>query len=548
MTIKQPIVVIRRLVLVVLTIIAIANITSSLVRSWGQPQIQSRLELYQTNLLLHASEWQDKNTDAVTPQNSTPDLTAARKALLGTEPLKTAQKQYQESRQLAQTTQSQISERLQELSSKELATPPDVAKPQQQMPPIADPASASPQRQQLQKSLSQVKQLIDELDLRLGILQAQQGQTDAAIKSWSKLSDQSSVDTIDPPEASLAQTAAVLMGLWSEPPRLLPDAEPIIQKNLDSWFRYRALTQLYQLQQRQDALLSLQAKEQEIAEQAIFKLAVVGGIPGVGGLLGVGLLLFVLAQRLLQGKRSLLATNGDVPWETPWDWEIVWQVLILGFFFIGQLLLPVLFEVLGFNPVSFSVRMQAFYVLISYLLMAFGGLLVLYFSIKAFLPLPDDWFRFKLRSNWIAWGLGGYLVALPLVIVVSLINQQLWKGQGGSNPILPLALEGRDSVALLIFFITACVAAPVFEEIIFRGFLLPSLTRYVPVWGAILASSLLFAIAHLSLSEVLPLATLGMVLGVVYTRSRNLLASMLLHGLWNAGTLLSLFVLGSGSN
>jgi membrane protease YdiL (CAAX protease family) len=400
----------------------------------------------------------------------------------------------------------------------------------------------------LQKSLSQVKQLIDELDLRLGILQAQQGQTDAAIKSWSKLSNQSSVDTIAPPEASLAQTAAVLMGLWSEPPRLLPDAEPQIQKNLDSWFRYRALTQLYQLQQRQDALLSLQAKEQEIAEQAIFKLAVIGGIPGFGGLLGVGLLLFVLAQRLLQGKRSLLATNGDVPWETPWDWEIVWQVLILGFFFIGQLLLPVLFEILGFNPVSFSVRMQAFYVLISYLLMAFGGLLVLYFSIKPFLPLPDDWFRFKLRSNWIAWGLGGYLVALPLVIVVSLINQQLWKGQGGSNPILPLALEGRDSVALLIFFITACVAAPVFEEIIFRGFLLPSLTRYVPVWGAILASSLLFAIAHLSLSEVLPLATLGMVLGVVYTRSRNLLASMLLHGLWNAGTLLSLFVLGSGSN
>jgi hypothetical protein len=559
MTIKQPIVVIRRLILVVLTIIAIANITSSLVRSWGQPQIQSRLELYQTNLLLHASEWQGKNTDAVTPQNSAPDLTAARNALLGTEPLKTAQKQYQESRQLAQTTQSQITQRLQELSSKELVTPPDVAKPQQQMPPVADPASASQQRQQLQKSLSQVKQqlqkslsqvkqLIDELDLRLGILQAQQGQTDAAIKSWSKLSNQSSVDTLDPPEASLAQTAAVLMGLWSEPPRLLPDAESQIQKNLDSWFRYRALTQLYQLQQRQDALLSLQAKEQEIAEQAIFKLAVIGGIPGFGGLLGVGLLLFVLAQRLLQGKRSLLATNGDVPWETPWDWEIVWQVLILGFFFIGQLLLPVLFEVLGFNPASFTVRMQAFYVLISYLLMAFGGLLVLYFSIKPFLPLPEDWFRFKLRSNWIAWGLGGYLVALPLVIVVSLINQQLWKGQGGSNPILPLALEGRDSVALLIFFITACVAAPVFEEIIFRGFLLPSLTRYVPVWGAILASSLLFAIAHLSLSEVLPLATLGMVLGVVYTRSRNLLASMLLHGLWNAGTLLSLFVLGSGSN
>jgi hypothetical protein len=103
-------------------------------------------------------------------------------------------------------------------------------------------------------------------------------------------------------------------------------------------------------------------------------------------------------------------------------------------------------------------------------------------------------------------------------------------------------------VALLIFFSTAAIAAPVFEEIIFRGFLLPSLTRYFPVWIAIVLSSLLFSIAHLSLSEVLPLTALGLVLGIVYTRSRNILASMIVHSLWNSGTLLSLFVLGSGVN
>jgi hypothetical protein len=542
---------IKRLILVVLTIFAIAKVSLSLVESWGQPQIQSRLELYQTNLLLHAAEWQGNITNVATSQEAIPDVTAARNALIGTEPLKTAQKQYEEARQSAEITQSKIAAKLQELSSQEVAMSPDVAKEPLQFSPIAESRSSNPQRQQLQQSFSQVEQLIDELDLRLGILQAQQGETDAAVKTWSKLSNQSSVNTADPAsvsEASLVQTAQVLVGLWSEPPRLLPDAESQIQKNLDSWFRYRALSQLYQLQQRQDALLSIQAQEQEIAEQAVWKLALIGGIPGFGGLLGVGLFVFLIAQRLLQGKRSILATNGDVPWETPWDWEIIWQVLILGFFFVGQLLLPVLFGLLGFNPANFTVRMKAFYVLLSYLLLASGGLLVLYLSIKPFLPVSEDWFRFKLRSNWILWGLGGYLVALPVVIVVSLINQRLWQGQGGSNPILPLALEGRDSVALLIFFLTACVAAPVFEEIIFRGFLLPSLTRYVPVWGAILASSLLFAIAHLSLSEVLPLLALGMVLGVVYTRSRNLLASMLLHGLWNAGTLLSLFVLGSGSH
>jgi len=48
-------------------------------------------------------------------------------------------------------------------------------------------------------------------------------------------------------------------------------------------------------------------------------------------------------------------------------------------------------------------------------------------------------------------------------------------------------------------------------------------------------------------SEVLPLTMLGAVLGVVYTRSRNLLAPMLLHSLWNSITMLGLFTLGSGN-
>jgi hypothetical protein len=225
---------------------------------------------------------------------------------------------------------------------------------------------------------------------------------------------------------------------------------------------------------------------------------------------------------------------------------------LLGFFLVGQLVVPIVFSLVfqSFNlkPATFSPRSQAVYVLVTYLILMSGGLSVLYFSIQSFFPLPEGWFQFNGRKNWFFWGLGGYLTALPLVILVSLINQQIWDGQGGSNPILPIALENQDSWALLIFFITASVAAPVFEEILFRGFLLPSLTRYFPVWGAILLSSLIFAVAHLNISEVLPLTTLGIILGVVYTRSRNMLSSMLLHGLWNSGTLLSLYVLGSGTN
>lgn len=521
----------KRLVLIfVLTPIAVLLAVSALFGSWQEPQFQSRLELYQTNIALQAQAWQseDSNDD---------NLQAIREAILGEQPLESATKQYQDARQSVQANLDKVNNKLAQLRSQPEITPAP-PKPLPDVPPTTK-TSQRGQQQQLQQSFKQLQKLLAELDLRLGILQAQQGQADTALKTWSELQQRSDIN----PE--FGQTAAVLSGLWSNPPRLLPNAQEPIQKNLEGWFRSTALVQLYQLQQRQDALSAVKAAQQESSAQAVIKLAVIGTIPTLAALIGLILLIFLFAQRLLKGKASLLAQNADIPWSTPWDGETVLQVFIIGFFFMGQIFVPLVISVLPIERPIVNVRLQAFSVLVSYLLVALGALLVLYFSLKRFFPLPEFWFRFRLQDNWFWWGVGGYCTALPIVVVVSLINQQLWQGQGGSNPLLQLALESQDGVALGIFFFTAAIAAPFFEEILFRGFLLPSLTRYLPVWGSILISGLLFAIAHLSLSEILPLTALGIVLGVVYTRSRNLLAPMLLHSLWNSGTLLSLFVLGS---
>ena len=520
----------KRLVLIfVLTPIAVLLAVSALFGSWQEPQFQSRLELYQTNIALQAQALraEDSNDD---------NLQAIREAILGEQPLESATNQYEEARQSVQANLDKVNNKLAQLRSQPEITPIP-PKPLPDVPPTTQTSKQG--QQQLQQSLKQLQKLLAELDLRLGILQAQQGQTDKALKTWSELEQRSNIN----PE--FGETAAVLSGLWSNPSRLLPNAEQPIQKNLEGWFRSTALVQLYQLQQRQDALSALKAAQQESAAQAVVKLAVIGTIPTLAALIGLILLILLFAQRLLKGKASLLAQNADVLWSTPWDGETVLQVFIIGFFFMGQIFVPLVLSLLPIPRPITDVRLQAFSVLISYLLVASGALLVLYFSLKRFFPLPEFWFRFRFQDNWFLWGLGGYCAALPIVVVVSLINQQLWQGQGGSNPLLQLALESRDGVALGIFFSTAAIAAPFFEEILFRGFLLPSLTRYLPVWGSILISSLLFAIAHLSLSEILPLTALGIVLGVVYTRSRNLFAPMLLHSLWNSGTLLSLFVLGS---
>lgn len=538
----------KRLALTLLTILVVVRLGFSLLSSWNAPQITDRLQLYQTDLLLQATELQ--SDDLPGEENE-----ALRTALLGEDPLKTALEQYQSVHDTAEKNLERFQEQEQELAD---LTPETTT--ESELLPAPD---AAPLRQ-VTLSIQRQQQLMAQLDLRMGIIQTQRDQVQTALETWETLAKDASEATatnasthasthasIQVQQQNLEATATVLLGLWSDPPRILPDAEPTLQETLDGWFRFRGLSRLYELQQRSDALATLLEQEQAIAEQTIIKLALVGTLPLIGALVGTSLLIGLLVQRWLKGQEAILAQNSDAAWETPWDGETTWQVLIVGFFFLGQFIMPSLLQLLiGLVPGGFTIfgnRAEAVSVLVSYLFLASLSLGVLYLSIKSYLPLPQDWFRLWGKSRWLFWGIGGYLVALPLMILVSLINQQLWQGDGGSNPLLQIVLEERDPVSLAIFFFTAAVAAPVFEETLFRGFLLPSLTRYIPVSGAIALSGLVFAIAHLSLAEVLPLATLGIVLGVVYTRSRDLLAPILLHSLWNSVTMIGLFILGSGT-
>lgn len=480
---------IKRIFLIVITILVAINLIDALLGSLNQPQVQNRLQVYQSELILQASSYQ---TDS--------SLAKTRDSLLGDNVYETVQQQYEKA--LEETQQNYQILRQQENNQNQV---------------------------QLQQALSQLNSLDQELKLKLGILEAYQGDTETAIATWSSLSNNEIATILTDLENNVAKDT---------------DAQKI-QAELSGWFEYITLSKLYQQTGNETAIASLAATEQEAAKVALIKLGLIALTPFLGVISGILLLVLLLIQWLQQGKEALLSPQQGYRWTVPWGGEIIWQVLIVGFFFVGQFILPFAFSLTGLNPTNASVEIKAVYVLVSYLSMAGAGLLVLYLSIRPFRPFPENWFNFSLQDNWILWGIGGYIVAFPLVLLVSLLNQQLWQGQGGSNPLILLALESQNTIALLIFFSTAAIAAPIFEEIMFRGFLLTSLTRYLNSWSAILLSGFIFAAVHLSLSEVLPLTVLGIVLGFVYTRSRNLLSSILLHALWNSGTLLSLYILGS---
>jgi membrane protease YdiL (CAAX protease family) len=101
--------------------------------------------------------------------------------------------------------------------------------------------------------------------------------------------------------------------------------------------------------------------------------------------------------------------------------------------------------------------------------------------------------------------------------------------------------EARGSLVGGFVFL-ACIAAPFFEELTFRGFLFNALLRYVPAWAAVVLSACIFGGVHWqpgNAGALLPLAAAGIVLAVVYYRSGSLAASMITHGCFNLFTVVA---------
>ncbi len=533
-----------RLLLMILTVIVTFLVGVELIGSWNQPKAQSQLNLYQSDLLLQASEWQpvleENGQDKIVPN-----------PLLESDPVAAALKTYRQVRTSVQVDLDRLEKAEAETSGSD---------------------SQAPTAQKQSRS-----RFRDELDLRIGLLLVEAEQTEDAIATWSPLT----TDTQTSDNAASA-TAPVLMGLWSDPPQLLPNAQQVLQSQLKGWFRDTALERLYTLAQRQDDLTTLQIDRQAVASNALVRVVAINGLTLVGNAAGIIILLVWLVRTWLRRRQFQLSPSGS-PQPQPgvgeeqegvmtaesttvdeadvylaqtglaksvlWPVETIWQVMVLWFiaFFGVSLSIPVLIYVLGIQPTSLGARPQAYFAFINYAVLVVVGLSILIWSLKPFLSTPFKWLRIRWRGNWLLWGLSGYFVALPLVILIALLNQKILGDQGGGNPLLELIIQSHDPVTASLLFVMVAGLAPFFEEILFRGFFLTSLTRYLPMWGAIGVSGIVFAIAHLNLADILPLTVLGCVLGFVYSRSRNLLSSMLLHSLWNSGSFLSLLILGSSS-
>jgi CAAX protease family protein len=138
------------------------------------------------------------------------------------------------------------------------------------------------------------------------------------------------------------------------------------------------------------------------------------------------------------------------------------------------------------------------------------------------------------------------------IIIVSAASALVFNGGRvvpSNSRLIFVQRPGGIGLLLLALLVTA-VAAPICEEVFFRGMLFRLLRTRVPLWAAVLVSAMAFGLGHASPAvspALLPtFVFMGIVLAVVYVRTGWLTNNILLHALSNAIATVAVYYQATG--
>ena len=86
----------------------------------------------------------------------------------------------------------------------------------------------------------------------------------------------------------------------------------------------------------------------------------------------------------------------------------------------------------------------------------------------------------------------------------------------------------------LIPALSIAVAAPLTEELMFRGVIQPRLERAMPVWAAVVVQAVLFGVTHGTPIQMVYAFLLGLVFGFLRSRTGSILPGFAAHAAFNA--------------
>jgi membrane protease YdiL (CAAX protease family) len=137
--------------------------------------------------------------------------------------------------------------------------------------------------------------------------------------------------------------------------------------------------------------------------------------------------------------------------------------------------------------------------------------------------------RFNVAQG-IGWTFAAYGGFFVFLVIYGLIVQP------DPQEIIEEIEQERETLKLVALGLLVVLAAPVSEEVFFRGFLFGGLRGRISFWPAAVISGLLFGLVHLPGGplQVPPLAVFGILLAWLYERTGSLGPPILMHTIQNA--------------
>jgi membrane protease YdiL (CAAX protease family) len=223
----------------------------------------------------------------------------------------------------------------------------------------------------------------------------------------------------------------------------------------------------------------------------------------------------------------------------------LFAAFLLGITIILLTIVPI-FSILGYYPTTQDVVLNEFIIIFGAIIAIFllvGTPILWYFLVNDFSIkeiLKNLQINFKELPNAIFWA---FIAITTMYIILILIGIYFMAIGYKSNEITNIEELANNLTLGSVIFIVLFQSTS--EEIFFRGFLLEKFSKISNQRIAIIATAIMFGLAHLSYGKLYPaiMTTIfGIILGIIVVRTKNLLSAILTHVIYNGASFILFFI------
>lgn len=274
--------------------------------------------------------------------------------------------------------------------------------------------------------------------------------------------------------------------------------------------------------------------QQDLTEQVGLIAWIYGSIIVLGLLLDAAILIYWRTRSISWRERL-----GHLVWR-PWSSR---EIIILAIF-LGALQMTVAWLVDSIDAFSIQngLRPESVLLIIETLILHVAGLAMVWALVRQNRVSWSSAFGVNLPQSGrrILQGIMFLLATMPPLLFYTFVYQLVlqYAGLDTAPQDVLFAISDETALPMRIFFVVlAAVLAPLFEEVFFRGILLPVLAKRMRIGVAVTIVSCVFALVHWNVASFVPLFLLSVSFCLVYIYTESLLAPIVMHSLFNLVTI-----------